>query len=68
MSLKAIHIIFISCSTLLAFGLGVWCLRAFFNGNGPMFLVGGVGSFGAGVGLIYYGMAIWKKLKDVSWM
>ena len=34
MSLKAVHIIFITASCLLAFGFAGWCLKSFFSGEG----------------------------------
>lgn len=68
MSLKALHIFFVCCSTLLAFGMGTWCVAQFFDKRGALYLLGAVASFGAGVGLIRYGIAIYRKLKNMSWM
>ena len=68
MSLKALHIFFVTCSTLLAFGVAVWCVVQFFDKKGGIYLLAGVGSLGAGAGLIYYGIAVYRKLKNMSWM
>jgi hypothetical protein len=68
MSLKAFHIVFVCCSTLLAFGFGAWCVVQFFDKRGGLYLLAGVGSVGAGAALIRYGILIYRKLKDVPWM
>jgi hypothetical protein len=69
MSLKAFHIIFITASSGLAFGCGVWALKDFFSADGrALSLVFALGSFAAGVGLIFYGRYFLKKLKDVSFL
>jgi hypothetical protein len=69
MSLKALHILFVCCSTLLAFGLGTWCVGQYLDKRGGgLYLLAGIGSFGAGVGLIRYGIVIYRKLKNMSWM
>ena len=63
MSLKTFHIVFIVVSTLVAFFAGVWAVfRGMVDGSGLLVAAGLVG-FGAGVGLIYYGMAFVRKLK-----
>ena len=64
MSLKGFHIVFITFSTLLAFGCGIWCLWV--NSLQPgtnSYLVGAVCSFLAAVGLIVYGCWFWRKMK-----
>ena len=69
MSLKAVHIIFITASCLLAFGFAGWCLKSFFSGEGlTRDLVFGIGSLVTGVGLIVYGRYFLKKLKDVGYL
>lgn len=68
MSLKAFHIVFVVCSTLLAFGLAAWCVMQFVDKRGGLYLLGGIGSAGAGAALIRYGIVIYRKLKDVPWM
>ncbi len=69
MSLKAFHLVFITASSALAFGCGVWELKDFFAAEGRvMDLVVGVGSVAAGVALIIYERYFLKKLKDVSYL
>lgn len=68
MSLKALHIFFVVCSTLLAFGFGGWCILQFLDKQGGVYLPAGIGSFVAGAGLIWYGVVIYRKLKNMSWM
>jgi len=69
MSLKTFHLIFISASTALAFGCGVWGLRDFFSEGGRAWdLIFGLGSVMAGVGLLIYERFFLKKLKNVSYL
>lgn len=68
MSLKAFHIVFVSASTLLAFGFGGWLLRGYANTGQASDLVFGAGSVTAGVGLIVYGRYVLKKLKHINYL
>ena len=69
MSLKAFHLIFITASTALAFGCGVWGLKDFFSTGGNAWdLVFGLGCLAAGVCLILYERYFLKKLKKVSYL
>jgi hypothetical protein len=69
MSLKAFHIVFITASTLLAFGFGAWSLRNYFSANGAgLDLVVGASSFFAGAALIYYGRYFLRKLKNIGYL
>lgn len=68
MSLKAFHIVFIVASILLAFGFGAWSFREYSSDDGVWNLVFGVGSTAAGVALVFYGRAILRKLKDISYL
>ncbi|HEX4665767.1 MAG TPA: hypothetical protein VH207_04130 [Chthoniobacterales bacterium] len=63
MSLKGFHIIFITFSTLLAFGCGVWCLWINSMGPSSSYLIGAVVSFVAALALIVYGCWFWRKMK-----
>jgi uncharacterized membrane protein len=58
MSLKIFHVVFVSCSSLLAFLVGGWAFAQ--GGVGAM--VGGVASILAGLGLIVYGVYFWRKI------
>lgn len=68
MSLKAIHIIFITCSTLLAFGFGAWELNRYSTTQSVGDMTLGVLSLVSGVGLIWYGKYFLKKLKNISYL
>jgi hypothetical protein len=69
MSLKTFHLIFITASSALAFGCGVWELKTYFSAEGRgMDLVFGLASLAAGVGLILYERYFLKKLKHVSYL
>jgi len=69
MSLKAFHILFVTVSSLLALGFGVWSLNNYFGGSHAVAdLAMGAGSLLAGVALVVYGKYFLKKLKDVSYL
>jgi hypothetical protein len=69
MSLKALHIVFITAACLLAFGFSVWCFTVWYSANGATRdLVFGAGSLVVGVALIVYGRYFLKKLKDVGYL
>ena len=61
MSLKAVHLIFVSVLTLLAFGCAGWG----FSADKPVF---GIGGIVAGVLVIFYGIYFLKKLKKMSYL
>ncbi|MGO8837097.1 MAG: hypothetical protein ACLQAH_03635 [Limisphaerales bacterium] len=69
MSLKTFHIIFITVSSALALGCGVWLLISGFSADGTkkdVFF--GISSLiGAGA-LIFYGRYFLKKLKNISYL
>ena len=68
MSLKAFHVVFIFASIVLAFGFSVWSLLAYSESRRVMDLLFGIGSALAGVGLIFYGRYVLKKLKHISYL
>ena len=63
MSLRGFHIVFIVFSTLLALGIGGWCIWVDLVEGAPVFLAGAVGSFLAAIGLIVYGVWFYRKMK-----
>jgi hypothetical protein len=63
MSLKGFHIVFITFSTLLALGFGVWCLWVDSMHGSPAFRTGAICAFAAAAGLIIYGVWFWRKMK-----
>jgi hypothetical protein len=69
MSLKAFHLVFITASSALAFGCGVWGLKNFFSEGGRAGdLIFGLGSLAVGVGLVCYERYFLKKLQKVSYL
>jgi len=63
MSLKAFHIVFVVFSTLLALGVGAWCVWVNLVEGAPVYLAGEVASFGCAIGLIVYGVWFYRKMK-----
>jgi len=61
MSLKFVHLIFVSLLTALAFGCAAW---AFTTGDS----VFGAGGIAAGILVVVYGIYFLKKLKNVSYL
>jgi hypothetical protein len=68
MSLKALHIVFVTASTLLAFGFGTWELKAYQISDQRMDLLMGIGGLVSGLVLIVYGKMVLKKLKHISYL
>ncbi|MDB6147279.1 MAG: hypothetical protein JWO45_943 [Spartobacteria bacterium] len=66
MSLKAFHIVFIVFSTLLALGLGAWCVWVNLVEGVPVYLAGAIGSFGCAIGLVIYGVWFYRKMKRLG--
>ena len=63
MSLKAFHIVFIIFSTLLALGIGAWCVWVDLVEGAPIYLAGAVCSFVVAVALVVYGVWFYRKMK-----
>jgi Zn-dependent protease with chaperone function len=63
MSLKGFHIVFIIFSTLLALGIGAWCVWVNLVEGEPVFLAGAIFSFVAAVALMVYGVWFYRKMK-----
>lgn len=69
MSLKAFHLIFIIASIILAAGFAAWSLVNYFSAQaGVWYLVAGIGSALAAVGLVFYEIYFLRKLKNVSYL
>lgn len=66
MSLKTFHIVFVTLSTILAAGFGIWAIRDYQAHGETGSMVTGVASLIGAVGLIVYGRWFLKKLKGVS--
>ncbi len=63
MSLKVFHIVFIVFSTLLALGVGGWCIWVDLVEGAPIYLAGAIFSFIAAVVLVVYGVWFYRKMK-----
>ena len=63
MSLKGFHIVFIVFSTLLALGVGGWCIWVDLVEGAPIYLAGAICSFVVAVALIVYGIWFYWKMK-----
>jgi hypothetical protein len=63
MSLKGFHIVFIIFSTLLALGIGGWCVWVDLVEGAPIYLAGAICSFVAAVALVVYGVWFYRKMK-----
>jgi hypothetical protein len=63
MSLKAFHIIFVIFSTLLALGVGSWCIWVNLVEGAPVYLAGAIASFASAVALVIYGVWFYRKMK-----
>lgn len=68
MSLKAFHIVFIAASILLAFGFAAWSFLHYTDTRRTAELIYGVVSTAVGVGLIWYGKYVLRKLKHISYL
>ena len=66
MSLKAFHIIFIIFSTLLALGVGGWCVWVNLVEGAPVYLAGAIASFVCAVALVIYGFWFYRKMKRLG--
>jgi len=67
MSLKAFHVVFISASVLLAFGLGAWCFAAGDPGEAPDLgrQAAGAAAVAAGLGLVAYEAWFVRKMRGL---
>jgi hypothetical protein len=66
MSLKAFHIVFVIFSTLLALGVGAWCVWVNLVEGVQIYLAGAVASFACALGLVVYGFWFYRKMKRLG--
>lgn len=69
MSLKTFHLIFITASSALALGCGIWWITDFFSSSNVRHLISGLLAIAVAVALVFYERYFLKKLKskgDVS--
>ena len=63
MSIKGFHILFIIFSTLLAIGIGLWCIWVDLTVGEPVYRTGAIASFISAAVLIVYGVLFYRKMK-----
>jgi hypothetical protein len=63
MSLKAFHIVFVIFSTLLALGVGAWCVWVNLVEGAPVYLAGAIASLVSALALVIYGVWFYRKMK-----
>lgn len=68
MSLKAFHIVFITVSTLLSFGVGGWAYKSWQQSGALVDLIYGICAVVSGVILIAYGNYFLKKLRNIGYL
>jgi hypothetical protein len=68
MSLKALHIVFITTSILLSFFLGGWLMVEYKRTHEVTDIIFGVLSWVAAFLLIWYAKAILRKLRQISYL
>ena len=66
MSLKHIHLVFITAATALAVVFGAWCYAQWRTAGGAGMLVGAAGSAASAVGLLVYGRWFLVKMKGIG--
>jgi len=69
MSLKAVHLFFVTALSALTLGCGIWFLKMYFESrDNKNDLVLGIVSIVAFVAVLVYGKYFLKKLKKVSYL
>lgn len=69
MSLKALHIVFVTASVVLAAVVAVWGFSNYMSPEGTRTdLTYGIASVVSGLALLVYGRYFLKKLKNVSYL
>lgn len=65
MSIKSFHILFITVSSILAFGFAAWSVYFHLTVTSITYLILGIASFVVGIVLIVYGMIVMRKLRRI---
>lgn len=66
MSLKGFHIVFVLFSTMLALGIGAWCIWVDLVEGVPIYQTGAICAFAVAVGLLVYGVWFLRKMKRLQ--
>lgn len=66
MSLKHVHVVFITAATALSIVFGVWCYTQWQTEGGVGMLAGAVGSTATAIGLLVYGRWFLVKMKGIG--
>ncbi len=68
MSIKAVHLVFVTALSGLAFGFAAWQFRNYAQNHAGADLAWAVGSLVGGLAVVYYGIKVFKKLKNLSYL
>jgi hypothetical protein len=63
MSLKGFHIVFVVLTTLVALGIGGYCVWVDMVVGEPVYLAGAIAAFASALALIIYGVWFYRKMK-----
>ena len=66
MSLKHIHVVFITAATALAIVFGAWCTAQWRVDGDAGMLAGAVGSAATAIGLLVYGRWFLQKMRGMD--
>ena len=66
MSLRTVHLVFITLSTLVSFFFGVWAVMTGLSDQHALLIIGGLAAFVVGTGLILYGVAFRRKTRHMA--
>jgi hypothetical protein len=65
MSLKGFHILFVVLTTLVALGIGGYCIWVDLVVGEPVYRTGAIASFASAAGLVIYGIWFYRKMKKL---
>ncbi len=68
MSLKALHLVFVTASVALTGWLALWFYRAWSDSREQTDLILSIASAASAAALLVYGRAVFKKLKNISYL
>ena len=68
MSLKALHLVFVTASTLMGFFVGGWGIKNYRADGSVEALILGILSIVLAIGMIWYGKIVLKKLRNIGFI